>query len=180
MDSRRNVLKKMLVGTATAAVVPGTASAALEAAASSAENAGRSALSRGLPLPSGAAPWWLVAPLAVGSPLKYGWYVADLSAVERGASVLTLAHTNGKRAKIHLCGHAGAPRGVAHTALVDLVLMDGGSGSFRTDEKLGRVVLGMAELVRRNEVREDADLGAVAAMMSHEDRVGVFGPESLV
>ena len=69
MDSRRNVLKKILVGTATAAVVPGTASAALQAVAPSAENAGRSALSRGLPLPSGAAPWWLVAPLAVGSPL---------------------------------------------------------------------------------------------------------------
>jgi hypothetical protein len=180
MDSRRNVLKKMLVGTATAAVVPGTASAALQAVAPSAENAGRSALSRGLPLPAGAAPWWLVAPLAVGSPLKYGWYVADLGAVERGAAVLTLAHTNGKRAKLHLCGHAGNPRGVAHSDLLDLVLMDGGSGSFRTDEKLGRVVLGLADLVRRNELRADADMSAVANMMSHEERVGAFGPESLV
>jgi hypothetical protein len=179
MDSRRSVLKKMLVGTATAAVVPGTASAALEAVANGGEQAGRSALERGLPLPSGSAPWWLLAPLAVGTPLKYGWYVSDLSSVERGASVLTLAHTNGRRARVHLCAHAGSPRGVAHTDLLDLVLMDGGSGSFRTDEKLGRVVLGLGELIRRNEVRPDGDLSAVARMMPHDVRVDAFGPETL-
>ncbi|HMV66164.1 MAG TPA: hypothetical protein PKA64_04895 [Myxococcota bacterium] len=131
-------------------------------------------------LPNGPAPWWLLAPIGVGTPLKYGWYVEGLSPVERGASVLTLAHTNGRKARVHLCGHSGRPRGVAHTSLVDLVLMDGGSGSFRTDEKLGRVVLGLAERMRRNEVSPAGDLAPVARMMSHDDRVAVFGPENLV
>ena len=99
---------------------------------------------------------------------------------QRGASVLTLAHTNGRKAKVHLCAHNGRPRGLAHTAMLDLVLMDGGSGSFRTDEKLGRVVLGLAERVRRNETQPNGDLAPVARMMSHDERVQAFGPESLV
>jgi hypothetical protein len=173
MDSRRNVLKKLLAGTAAAAAVPGSASAAFEAVQNGAAAAGIS-------LPTGPAPWWMLAPVGVGTPLKYGWYVEGLSPVERGASVLTLAHTNGRKAKVHLCAHNGRPRGLAHTAMLDLVLMDGGSGSFRTDEKLGRVVLGLAERVRRNETQPNGDLAPVARMMSHDERVQAFGPESLV
>jgi hypothetical protein len=173
MDSRRSVLKKLLAGTAAAAAVPGTASAAIQAVQTSAAAAGIS-------LPTGPAPWWLLAPVAVGTPLKYGWYVEGLSAVERGAAVLTLSHTNGRKARVHLCAHNGRPRGVAHTAMLDLVLMDGGSGSFRTDEKLGRVVLGLAERVRRNETASSGDLTPVARMMAHDERVRAFGPESLV
>ena len=175
MDSRRGVLKKLLVGTATAAAVPGTASAALDSVQGSMLGTVAGAV-----LPNGPAPWWLIAPVALGTPLKYGWYVEELSAVERGASVLTLAHTNGRKARVHLCAHNGRPRGVAHTALVDLVLMDGGSGSFRTDEKLGRVVLGLAERMRRNELNPSGDLAPVARMMTHDQRVDAFGPESLV
>lgn len=166
MDSRRDVLKKLLVGTATAAAVPGTASAAFEAFDGSAV------------LREGAAPWGLLAPIGVGTPLHFGWYVSDLSKVERGAAVLTLAHSSGRKAKVHLCAHNGRPQGVAHTALVDVVLMDGGSGSFRTDEKLGRVVLGLAEHIKVNEAH--GDLSSVARMMTHQDRVEAFGPESLV
>lgn len=173
MDSRRSVLKKMLVGTATAAAVPGTASAALNAIDTKADG-------RALSLPNGPAPWWLMAPIGLGTPLKFGWYVANLSGVEQGAAVLTLAHSSGKRAKVHLCAHNGQPQGLAHTRLIDLVLMDGGSGSFRTDEKLGRVVLGLAERVRRNEVRPDGNLGPVARMMTHAERVDAYGPENLV
>jgi hypothetical protein len=172
MDSRRSVLKKLLVGTATVAAVPGTASAAIGAATEPLSSIGM--------LPSGPAPWWLVAPFGMGSPLKYGWYVADLSSVERGAAVLTVAHANGRRANVHLCAHNGSPRGVASTRMIDLVLMDGGSGSFRTDEKLGRVVLGLAEAIRRNEVDPRGDLWPVAKMMTHESRVDAFGPQTLV
>jgi hypothetical protein len=116
----------------------------------------------------------------MGSPLKFGWYVADLSSVERGASVLTLSHSNGSRAQIHMCAHNGRPQGMTHTKLIDFVLMDGGSGSFQTDEKLGRVILGLAEAVRRNELDPQGDLWPLAKMMTHGDRVDSFGAESLV
>lgn len=174
MDSRRSVLKKLLVGAASAAAVPGTASAAMSAAGAQVAGA------VGLSLPTGPAPWWLFSPIALGTPLKYGWYVAGLSSVDRGASVLTLAHTSGRRAQVHLCAHNGSPQGVAHSQLVDLVLMDGGSGSFRTDERLGRVLLGLAERIRRNEVDPRGDLSPVARMMTHDARVDAFGAESLV
>jgi hypothetical protein len=175
MDSRRSVLKKLLAGTAAAAAVPGTASAALGAV----QGGVRTAEAGGVTLPTGPAPWWLLHPIGMGTPLKHGWYVAGLSAVERGASVLTLAHSSGRRANVHLCAHDGSPRGVASTRLVDLVLMDGGSGSFRTDERLGRVVLGLAERIRRNETNAEGDLSPIARMMTHDDRVEVFGGESL-
>jgi hypothetical protein len=175
MDSRRSVLKKLLVGVASAAAVPGTAGAALDVVGASA----RMSEAAGLSLPAGPAPWWLLNPIALGTPLKYGWYVAGLSGVERGAAVLSLAHANGRKAQVHLCAHNGAPRGVAHSSLIDLVLMDGGTGSFRTDEKLGRVVLGLAERIRRNEADPSGDLKPVARMLTHDQRVGAFGPESL-
>lgn len=178
MDSRRSVLKKLLAGTAAAAAVPGSASAAFEAVQGGVRLADAGGVSLSA-LGSGPAPWWLLHPIAMGTPLKHGWYVAGLSTVNRGASVLTLAHTTGRKANVHLCAHDGSPRGVASTKLVDLVLMDGGSGSFRTDEKLGRVVLGLAERIRRNEARPDGDLKPIARMMSHDERVDVFGPESL-
>lgn len=175
MDSRRTVLKKLLAGTAAAAAVPGAASAAFEAV----QGGVRPAEAGGTSLPTGPAPWWLVHPIGMGTPLKFGWYVAGMSAVERGAAVLTLAHATGRTAKVHICSHDGKARGLATTRLVDLVLMDGGSGSFQTDEKLGRVVLGLAERIRRNETLPDGDLKPIARMMSHDDRVGAFGPESI-
>lgn len=174
MDTRRNVLKKLLVGTATAAAVPASAGVALEAV----QQGIRSLEAAGM-LPTGPAPWWLFQPIGMGTPLKFGWYVAGLSGVERGAAVLTLAHASGRKANVHVCAHRGNPQGLAHTRLVDLVLMDGGSGSFRTDEKLGRVVLGLAERVRRNESELAGDLSPIARMMTHDERVEVFGGESL-
>ncbi len=174
MDTRRNVLKKLLVGTATAAAVPASAGVALEAV----QQGVRSLEAAGM-LPTGPAPWWLLHPIGMGTPLKFGWYVAGLSGVERGASVLTLAHASGRKATVHICAHRGAPQGLAHTRLVDLVLMDGGSGSFRTDEQLGRVVLGVAERIRRNEAEVPGDLAPIARMMTHEERLAAFGGEEL-
>jgi O-glycosyl hydrolase len=175
MDSRRSVLKKLLAGTAAAAAVPGTASAAFQAV----QGGVRVAEAAGMSLPTGPSPWWLFSPVSVGTPLKFGWYVAGLSPGDRGAAVLTLAHTSGRKASVHLCAHNGTPRGLASTRFVDLVLMDGGSGSFRTDEKLGRVVLGLAERIRHNEASPDGDLSPVARMMTHDQRVDAFGAESL-
>ncbi len=174
MDSRRSVLKKILVGTAAAAV-PATGAAATRAVA---QTLGTSGGEQGV-IPDGPAPWWLVAPVGVGTPLGLGWYVHHLGPVERGAAVLTLRHTSGRDARVHLCGHRGQPQGMAHTALIDLVLMDGGSGSMRTDEKLGRVILGLAQRVRANETSPTGDLKPVARMMTHADRVEAFGADAL-
>lgn len=172
MDSRRGMLKKLLFGTATAAAVPGSAFAAANAV-------GQGARALGLELPTGPAPWWLIHPVSLGSDLGFGWTVSGLSSVDKGAAVLSLAHRSGAQAQVHLCAHRGSPRGVAHSQLVDLVLMDGGSGSFRTDERLGRVVLGLADRIRRNELDPRGDLSPLARMMAHDDRVDVFGPENL-
>lgn len=171
MDTRRGVLKKLVGGAAATAVAGGTAAAT--------KSSLDTLVSGAVSLPTGPAPWWLFAPIGMGTPLKFGWYVAGLSSVERGASVLTLAHASGRKARVHLCTHGGSPRGVAHSRLVDFVLMDGGSGSFRTDEKLGRVILGLAERVRRNESDPSGDLTPIARMMAHDERVEAFGGESL-
>lgn len=169
MDTRRSVLKKLAVGGVTAAAVPATGVAAFETG---------KALAAGQ-LPTGPAPWWLFAPVGLGSPLSFGWYIAGLSPVVDGASVLTLAHASGRKAEVHVCAHGGQPTGLASTQLVDMVLMDGGTGSARTDELLGRVILGLADRVRSNETNPEGDLFPIARMMTHDQRVEAFGPDAL-
>jgi hypothetical protein len=68
---------------------------------------------------------------------------------------------------------------LAHSELFDLVLMDGGQGDRATAEDLGRVLLGLAERVRRNELRLDGDLDALSRTLPHEERVLLYGPENL-
>ena len=176
MDSRRSALKKLLVGAAGAAAVPGAASAATRNAVTGQSIAGQAS---SFSLPDGPAPWWLIAPMSLGTSLGHGWYVQGLDAVKRGASVLTLRHVSGKSSRVHLCAHRGSPQGVAHSELVDLVLMDGGTGTQQTDEGLGRVVMGIGERIRRNELDPNGDIRSVAKMMLHGDRVDTFGAESL-
>lgn len=181
MTTRRDVLKKLAVGTASAATVAGAGRAAADALAPELVELGDAAaalLSQGFP--QGPAPWWLLHPIGVGTVLGYGWYVVDLSGVAAGAAVLTVGHSTGRKVRVHLCAHDGRPKGVAHTRLVDLVLMDGSTGSQRTDERLGRVILGLAERIRRNEANPQGDLVPVARMMTHEARVGTFGPDTLL
>lgn len=172
MDSRRGMLKKLLAGTAAAAAVPGSARASLAEAAPTLTASARD-------LPTGPAPWWLFDPVQKGSEVGFGWYVSGLSPVKQGAAVLSLRHRGGQSAQVHLCAHDGSPVGLTHTRLIDLVLMDGGTGSFETDERLGRVILGLAERIRRNETSPEGDLRPLARMASHEDRVRAFGPEKL-
>lgn len=82
-------------------------------------------------------------------------------------------------ARVHLCHHQGDPKGLAHSDLIDLVLMDGGRGDRATDESLGRVLMGLAAHIRDNELSADGDLGALARMQPHSDRVLDYGPENL-
>jgi len=167
MDSRRTVLKKLLVGGAATAALPSAAVAAVSEVT-------------GLQLADAPAPWFLFAPLGAGTSLAYGWYVDTLSDIRGGAANLVLRHRNGERASVAICARDGAPKGVAHTDLLDLMLMDGRAGSGKTNEALGRVILGVAELIRRNESASDADLRPLARMLTHDERVELFGPDALV
>ena len=81
--------------------------------------------------------------------------------------------------KIHICIYEGKPKGMAHTELFDLVLMDGGQGNKPTEETVGRVLLSLAEKMSENELDDDADLARVERMLTHGERVEVYGSESL-
>ena len=172
MQSRRHLLKNLGIGAAAAAAGAGTVKVAQAAHAGTLEAFASGGATR-------VAPWWLLAPLGKGSAVGRGWVVESLSPVERGAAVLQLAHHGGEIARVHVCAHSGAPRGLASTVLFDLVLMDGGQGDLRTPEGLGRALLGVAARIRRNEVLGESDLDSVARMLTHGERKELFGPESL-
>jgi len=172
MNSRRNLLKMMGFGAAASAVPTAAAIASPESR--------RAAIAALTGSGSSTAPWWLLAPLADGGPVGLGWRLAALSDIDRGAVVLSLAHRDGRTARVHLCAHAGSPRGLAHSALLDLILMDGGQGDQQTDEDLGRTLLNLAARIRTNEISDKADLRPLAHMMTHAERVELYGAETLV
>jgi hypothetical protein len=172
MQSRRNLLKNIGMGAAAAAAGAGTVKVAQAAHMGTMEAFASGGSTR-------SAPWWLVSPLRQGSAVGKGWTVQSLSSVERGAAVLELAHHDGELARVHFCAHAGAPKGLASTVLFDLVLMDGGQGDAPTPEGLGRALMGVASRVRRNELVGETDLKSVSRMLTHAERVELYGPESL-
>jgi hypothetical protein len=86
-----------------------------------------------------------------------------------------LASQSGQSTRVHLCRHEASPRGVAHARTIDLLVMNGGRGDQPTDEELGRVVLGLAEVIAANENRPGAHQLALARMMTHDERVRVYG-----
>lgn len=163
--SRRGLLKSLALG---AAVV------ATPAAAGAAPSSRRDIFSK-----DSDAPWWLLHPLAPGASLSGGYTVMELSPVRKGAAVLTLQHGLAERVDVHLCVHDGAPKGVVHTELVDLIVMDGGQGKKRTDEALGRALMDLGTRISKNQAGEGADLAPLSRMMPHVDRVEAFGPENL-
>lgn len=167
MTTRRELLKGLAAG-AAAASVPGTARATTSGAAATIAD-----------WADGPAPWWLLSPVGRGQSLGLGWYLYALSEVRRGAATITLRHSTGREARIALSVHDGSPSGLAHTALLDLVLMDGHTGIGATEESLGRVVLGLARNIAKNELSENGDLWPIAKMMTHRQRVSAFGPETL-
>lgn len=104
-------------------------------------------------------PWWLLEPIGPGTPLGLGWSFDDLTRSD-GALVLRLKHSSGRRAIVHAAPRQDDSACFARTRHHDLFLMDGSEGTHRTDEKLGRVVLGIAERITRNEDRIDGSPGA--------------------
>lgn len=162
--SRRGVLRGMVMGAAVAA--SGTAVAATKTTG-------------GVWSEGADAPWDLISPLSTGSRLAGGWRVQGLSGVRKGAAVLTLIHAEHGEAQIHVCAHNGRPQGIASTAMLDLVIMDGGDGDKPTNERLGRIVMDIASRIRKNETHDSADLRTMSRMMPHGERIDAYGPENL-
>ena len=116
-------------------------------------------------------PWWLIHPLQNRDSISLGWSVSNLGPVHKGAAILELTHRMGQSARaIHICTYEGKPKGLAHTALFDLILMDGGQGDKPTEETIGRVTLTLADIIAENEIRDEADLSKVTRMLTHRAR----------
>lgn len=172
MESRRGLLKKLGVGAAAAATTVGVSRAAraehkrqLQAFAEGGDTQ--------------AAPWWLLQPLEAGARLSGGWHLASLSAVERGAAIIALEHAHKGQRNVHLCAHGGRPQGVAFTRLFDLILMDGGQGDRPTDPSVGKVLVHLARRIRKHELSRQGELAQVTRMLTHGERVALYGAESL-
>ena len=180
MLSRRAFVGKVAAGAAVAGAVTTIGSRAqarvadLSAApplpGAAAATSGVSEL--GAPLASASAPWELLAPLSAGALLGHGWRVAELSPVQHGSCVLTLAHDSGRTRRVHLCRNAGQPVGLVHTAEVDLLVMNGGAGELATDEGLAQAVATVAHAVSGN---ESAPRVAQVGLLAHAERVERFG-----
>ena len=156
MSTRRNLLSKIGLSTAALVLVSGFGVAE--------EKIGL------LKRPDLDSPWWLFEPFEKGSFLANGWFLSDLSPIERGAAVLTLAHKEGKTARVHICGHEGIPKGITSTKYLDLLLMDGGNGSTPSNEELGCVILSLAKHIRKTEeILEHSSI--LARFELHEDRL---------
>lgn len=193
MDSRRDVLKKMLFGAAASAIPLKIATAhalsndgsdainpdALEKALSEHPQA-RQHVARMASMETSPAPWDLIAPLQAGTEIALGWSIESLSEITLGAAILTLKHSQGHTAHVHISSHSGNPIGVANTGHFDIVLMNGADGNTPSAEPVGRVVLTIADLIRRNEEANTKLRRVADNMLSHEDRTRLFGPEALL
>jgi len=154
MEDRRAFLRFAVFGLAAAALPVGAAAADLPPASA--------------PLPSPEGPWWLLHPLRPGSDLGLGWRIARAFPAVDGAVTLNLAHESGRAARVDLSLKDGAPKGPASTHYVDFIVMDGADGGAPMDESLGRALRRLAAIVAENEER---DLGALAALEPHSERV---------
>lgn len=197
MDTRRDVLKKLLFGASalplgtvaatatakglTAAAEPGVTQQLewLEKAIEANPEA-KALLSKLATMESAPAPWEMLTPLSEGSELALGWSVKSLSGIQLGGAILTLQHKRGYEASIHLCKNDGTPRGITHTRHFDVFVMNGGDGDTASEEELGRVVVTLGEVIRQNESKKPELAKVAGAMLPHGDRVDMFGPESLL
>jgi len=127
------------------------------------------------------APWWLLEPLSPGDHVGSGFSVEDLSPVRGGAAVLTLRHPVRGTLSIHICSHEGQPQGYAYSEFFDLIVMDGGRGSGSVDPQVAAMFQHIAFQLRNNELRDDhaAQMRDIERMMTHRERVAVFGPIQL-
>jgi hypothetical protein len=174
MHSRRHLLKTLGAGALGAATLTATGIASRRAKADTLK-AFASGSRTG-------APWCLLSPLQPGSTVGKGWKVHSLGPVRNGAAILSLTHKTHGAARVHVCMRQGKATGLAHSHLLDLVLMDGGDGAKPTQEALGRVVHGIAKRIAKNELGavEDGTLDAMTRMLTHQERLALYGPENIL
>ena len=175
MQTRRELLKAMGTTVAGASLATGAAGVASPSARASMLRAFASG-------GQGDAPWCLMHPVQKGMCVGKGWSVTELSPVKDGASVLTLGHSTHGKARVHICARRGKTSGLTHSHLLDFVLMDGGDGDKRTQENLGRIILGIAKRVSKNELGavDAGTIDAMSRMLTHEERMALYGPENLI
>lgn len=110
-------------------------------------------------------PWALLEPLTEGCDLALGWAVESLSPVRGGSATLTLRHPDHGPARVTVRRNSGAPLGVAHTAHLDFLLMNGGKGSSETEPSVGRVLQAVARLLDARQ----PDPEVLAALLPHSE-----------
>jgi len=177
MLSRRVFVGKLAAGAAVAGAVTSIGSRAqargtTDAVTGGDELSAPAATTAAAAAASAPPPWELLAPLQAGAALGHGGLGAELSPVEAGTCVLTLAHAGGRTHRVHLCRNAGAPAGLVHTAEIDLLVMNGGAGELPTDEGLAQAVAAVAHAVARN---ESAARVAQVGLLAHAERVARYG-----
>ncbi len=97
------------------------------------------------------APWWLIAPLEAGSPLRSFRLVGMAQShgivnieLEKGGESFTVRLTRRDESP-------DAPRPLANSARYEFFLANGGKGNKPTDEEQGLAVLTLAAMVKKNE-----------------------------
>ena len=188
MLSRRALIGKAAVGAAAAVAVgaarTGVASArVLQVATGDAPNNGNGSANdrdeRNAVAPpadsvatASPPPWELLSPLAAGAVVADGWRLADLSPVQDGSCVVTLANERGRSHRVHLCHNDGTPQGLVYTRRLDLVVMNQGYGELPTEEGLAQAVAALAHAVAANEAT--APDAVLAELLPHAERLRRF------
>jgi hypothetical protein len=186
MLSRRELIGKAAVGAAAAMAVGGVVGTAVAATrplrdstdepAGDREESTEATQAVAATGPTAPAPWELVAPLAAGSEIAYGWRLVDLTPVQDGSAVATLENPRGRSHRVHLCANDGTPQGIIYTRRVDLVVMNQGYGDLPTEEHFGQAVAKLAHAVAANEAKVANDV--FAAFLPHAERVQRFAAAS--
>ena len=146
----------------------------------------------GMLLPTGAAaanvfrdhsnepPWWLFHPLSLGDEVGNGYKIKDLGKVKAGAAVLTLENTSSPL-RVHVCLHDGQPKGIAYSNLFDLIVMDQGQGVRTVPPHLASALFALEDIMRENEGVDvpDRQLNGIKRMLTHSERVRLFGASNL-
>jgi len=177
--SRRTFVGRVAAGAAVAIAASGVKRAEASAQhpqATLPSGAPGAALPEALPevaaqAPSAPPPWQMLQPLKVGAAVAAGWQVSELSEIQYGSCVLTLANERGRSHRIHLCRNDGRPQGLVHTERVDLVVMNGGQGDLPTEEGFAQAVAEVAHVLARNEGRHGE---IVTALLPQSERTELF------
>ena len=118
--------------------------------------------------PNDEPPWDLLAPFGEGAPIGLGWVLESLSPVRGGGATLALRHEQHGNAHVTIRRNGGAPLGIAHTDRLDFLLMNGGSGSTRTEDSIAGALMAMADTLRAH--APDMSDALVAGLLPHAEK----------